>query len=490
MLNENSLKFSNIKKRIIEEDNEVMFPENDFLKFKLTPAEKIRYEENSKLSETVFEEFNSLINGDIDLDSIKERSERLMEKLSTKQQNIIRKITKKIINGGGVVLEGLSSNFKHDTLQDKYKKYGNSQAVSYFYEGVSSEIASKIKFQDIKLLPWGAVVVYVNDEETMNALYGPEDDKVKAQGFFKNGLFDRQVDSSVNNYPYINAQFKRTVYIRTDNISDKRVKEIEKHELFHELYKNILSDDQEIRYERYSDRALFGEIKNESMAYLMSEEWQYKLNPLSTSLRCHEGENERAVTSFNRLYDYIVDYRLKEEFQKDNPEKFLAIMGISEKNLELIPDEKKENIKKQAMLFLQEIVYCLREVVRLNYLESNKFEEAKKAILTAQSFKEMRYKLSRIEENTPLEPPIHFDLKNLSQEDNLNKALSFLENAIVFRLAIKNLDDLIIALKKRKEEIKKSNNEVDKKHIEWIDNKLRYYDNSLDRIINIGAVFN
>ena len=117
MLNENSLKFSNIKKRIIEEDNEVMFPENDFLKFKLTPAEKIRYEENSKLSETVFEEFNSLINGDIDLDSIKERSERLMEKLSTKQQNIIRKITKKIINGGGVVLEGLSSNFKHDTLR-------------------------------------------------------------------------------------------------------------------------------------------------------------------------------------------------------------------------------------------------------------------------------------------------------------------------------------------------------------------------------------
>jgi hypothetical protein len=88
----------------------------------VSSAEAVHYEENSKVAEVIFEEFEALIDGKIDLGLIKKRSDELMEKLNPKQRDLLRNITKTIINVGYVFLEGIPFDCKAETLQGKYKK--------------------------------------------------------------------------------------------------------------------------------------------------------------------------------------------------------------------------------------------------------------------------------------------------------------------------------------------------------------------------------
>ena len=178
MIKENSFNLLNIRKKLVEEQNEVLYPESDFLKLEISPAEKMRYETNTKMAKVGFEELNALINGEIELGSIEKRSQELMKQLNPAQQDLLKNITETIMKGGGVSLEGIYSRQKLDTLQDKYIN-NREKHIEYFRAGVSKKVNSKVRDEDIKLMPWGAVVVHINDEEAWQEIYDPKNEKGK-----------------------------------------------------------------------------------------------------------------------------------------------------------------------------------------------------------------------------------------------------------------------------------------------------------------------
>lgn len=480
MFLEKGREFSKIKNTILQEKKEVFYPEDKFLKMEITPADKVRYKENTKLAEAVFEEFNALINGDINLYSIEKRSEELLKNLNPEQQELIRKITKKIIEGNtsGIMFRDPDE----ESLQSKYLRNGKYQAIDYFHAGVSKKVSSTVKDSDIKLLPWGAVVVYINDEEAWKELYKIEDKK-DALGFIKRYNFGGQVSYSKENHTYINEQFERTVYIKNYSEAKKSIKEVEKHELFHELYNNVLVEYQKNEYSDSLEKRIFDEIKNESIAYLFSQIWEYRISSMLPS-----SLNDR-IEGLGDLFEYIYNDKIKKTLLKKYPEKFEMPYDIKEEDFSLISQEEKQKIEEKVRPFYREIGYFLREIIRLRYLESTKFEEATKILLTAQSFKEMKYKLSDLEKDKFVEPSIRINLKNIEndidREGELNMAFSFINNAITFRLPIKNMDELIITLKNKKEELKNSTDKKDKDDVEDINYWLNYYKEKQQRIIEI-----
>ncbi len=485
MFKEKNLNFTEVKKKLKEEKSEILYPEHEFLKLEVTPAEKIRYKANTKMAKIITSELNSLILGEIKIDEMEEKSKELMQKLNPEQRKILENITKSIINGDEKEYIAHSNNLhlkiKRDSLQDKYRKYGDYQATKYFYAGLSDNI-DRSGIQQVKLMPWGAVVVYVNDEKTWRDLYDPVSrEKIAAQGFIKKYIFQNQVDWSVDDYSYINKQYKRTIFVRTDNISKEQIENVEKHELFHELYNTIFSKNQKIRYNNPVNRSFFKEVKNESMAYLFAQIWEYHIDFLvPSSIRSIMDSNVDDITN---IWNYIKEERLRREIHKKDPK--LLINNFERQCEEYISKEEKEKIINESTIYIREFAYFLREIIILKYLKSNKFEEAKEALLTSQSFKEMRYKLGRIERMHLLIPSACVNLKNLKDEDTLVKASLFLTNAINYRLPVKNIGELIEALKKRKEECSKSNKKNDKKELKFIDKQLEYYKENGSNIINM-----
>ena len=61
-------------------------------------------------------------------------------------------------------------------------------------------------------------------------------------------------------------------------------------------------------------------------------------------------------------------------------------------------------------------------------------------------------------------------------------AMSFLANAIDFRLEVTNIKELLNALKEKKEEIKNSTEKTDLKHIKKIDYCLELYEKNYEKV--------
>ena len=156
---------------------------------------------------------------------------------------------------------------------------------------------------------------------------------------------------------------------------------------------------------------------------------------------------------------------------------------IRQSDLALIGEKEKEKEKQATMSFLKEIFYLLREVVRLKYLRSDKFEEATKALLTAQSFKEMRHKLSLLEKDKILDPAKSIDLKNIQQENNLREGISFLATATTFRLPVKNIALLVETLKNQKETLESNEKVIDPRLVNLLNKSLTYYEKNSQRIL-------
>lgn len=422
--------------------------------YSVSQTDKVRFEENARLSETLYDVFYAMIDGKLSLEEVENELARRAPELSLPQQALLSRIQEREKKGAGTA--AFNTRLSTAPTLNEYYRMGHSFR-EFFYTGIARDGVDRaeISADDIILKPWGAVLVYVRNPETwkkVHRLEGSED----SGGFIRMSDFG-QIKEDIRDFSYINEQFNRTVFVRRfPETEEKDWKEAERHELFHELYANILSKEQKIQYKQKAKREIFSEVKNELVAYLIGGRWGTSLHRYVTNstmiwaidlykaTEMKEDEQEAEINVEDVLPKYFKTKVAADLVRSALPEEETASLNMLqclEKGTSALSKEQFDAIKKEARDFYFLTWYIRRNIARFASLEKRNFNEVIKAVLTAQSFEEILYKLERIdaEKETDVaacktagrESMKGFDIKCLDEKVYL---------AVEFRLKIKHLD--------------------------------------------------
>ncbi len=452
-----------IKRESRERSEEVYYrnPENPARALTMSPFEQIRYEENSKLARVVCRKLYDLLDGKVQLADIKDASIGISS-LSAPQ----RKVIDAIVSNISKTIEW-KPNSRRPSLHSLYELHGKNQVGEFFYRGVEHRGVSSHEISDeqISLTLLDVVLIHVNDPATWAKLVGNAGHAEDCEGFLKKYHLSGEVPHSMNDYAYINRQFERTVYINVGGKKADEIRKIERHELFHDLYHQAIEPMQTSTYKSGPMHDWFVEMKDEIVAYVLSERW-------ATSLSKFTRSSNRAIFTDKLFTKKIKEGLVRVALEKRGVDP-LDFMLAAEKDKDtlskrLSPDELAD-ISKQADLYYLEILFVQRELGRLKLLKSKSFDAALRATLTAQSFKEMVYHLSRMDAGIYADalllvagPEEKWDVKAIA---------TFVSSALNMKLPVLHLPEMI-------ERVRNSHT------IGYFQNTLAYYEKNQDRWLN------
>lgn len=406
----------------------------------ITPADQIRFAENDRLAEVVYGQMIDLIDGRVDLQQLSGTMHEKEPDLSPRQNEILSRIYNNLQRhaAGPVITTRHPERYK--TLQQVYKD--NPSAACELFQRYA-EAAWKIpphgiSPEQVSITSWGAVVVKVTDPNTWHKLiennHSGDSDGFKMRVFFTPSI-NRDENSPYREEQdprYIQAQANRTVVIKAFGLSSNEEQEILRHELFHELYDEVISPTYQSRYRNPAMDDTFRMVKNEMVAYALSRQWQTdeKMYFPSSMRKYGKLPNIEQMVTLDILHQQLptADH---DEINLDPPDKKLA-----DYTAQLGPTAA-EKAAKDASNFVRDIATTWREIARLKLLRSHEYNQAAKAVLTAQSFKEIAYKLSRID-NTRIPDVIKFATKHDSLD--LERAALAIEETLYFRVPTANVD--------------------------------------------------
>lgn len=203
----------------------------------------------------------------------------------------------------------------------------------------------------------------------------------------------------------------------------------------------------------------------------MAEKWAVTYNAYVPRY-CLGNDNPNETVSTKLIADYIRENKLVsiEKFDIRKPE------DVIEEYLEKHTQEELDQLyQKVSLPFLRSYVTLMREIIRLRMLKSDKFDEALKAALTAQDFKEASYKLMKIDS----EKRVNAIMRSLENHQiHLGRAQWTLNMALDFRIPVEQLDELIGFLKKMKDDPTCTREDA-----EWIDSMEQQFNTRKDHWI-------
>ena len=341
MSEKQSKNFSELRQRVSQAKPETLSYDEE-IELQISPLEKIRYEENAKLADAIYDTFFNLIDQKLNLEKAENQIKSKFKELNPNQQAIIEEII---------------DNIKNSISKPNQKKF-----ITYFFTAAKNEYGinpEDIDEKDINMTPLGAIVVRIQNPKIWKKfnIDNPHDISDVGAIFISYESSKKFIEKKSKDGSNINEQFRRTVYVNATPDYKKQYgdEEIEnaRHELFHELYHNYLFPDKDIDYENEFAFAFFLEFRDELVAYFLNQkEWE------------------------------------------PNIEHYVSTVLINESNGEI--DKFIREILKNSKPFIAEYTAVLQEIKRLRNINSKNFEEATKAALTAQDFKEIAYKLSKI----------------------------------------------------------------------------------------------
>ncbi|MDD2785689.1 MAG: hypothetical protein PHS79_02220 [Patescibacteria group bacterium] len=318
----------------------------------ITPAEQLRYEQNSNLAEIVAKELDWLIDvKDIDQAALEKKLKSFKDELSPVQFALMAKIKNRL-----VLAISEAKKIDQTTAEQMYKKLVDDS----HYPPADS----------IQINPFGMIMVKSSKWNLMH---------LDSPGFtYEPTEADRQKFD-----PKTFAFLQRLVVIRDtpEEAAKRSPEEIKRHETFHFLYNIAIRPESSANYKFELEKRYFLQAKNEMIAYLLINQWPWDAKALLAELK----PKQKRITDFDDRTNDDVFLHVYQKICRD--------IGNS------LPEKE---YKKETEDYPDQMYLCLREMARLDCIGSQDFESAIKAVLTAQDFKEMTEKLKKIGGETKL----------------------------------------------------------------------------------------
>lgn len=335
------------KERIRTESPEVLFPGTPRA-FEVTPAEKIRYEANAAFGAVLVDDLVWLVSAEATVteEELLKRQTMRAAALSTDEQRVrFEKCTKRLVE-----LVRQTNTIGRKEILHRIQQYADVVT-----EGMSSFRFSHVSPEDIEVTSYGAVLVTIRDrhmwEDELEFLPTSSGLKVGTPQF--EGTTTRQRDA-----------FSRLIFLKA--IGTEQEDSARPHELFHYLYRQVFVQEMTIRYATKTQRSTFSMLRNELIAYALSEEWQSGLRELL---------NRRDVGD-----DRLLRTKIKEEIAAE-----LGTTSVSKEGL--------AQVDEYGFMLLQ----AQSEITRLFLKRSTAFKDWIGCALVAEDVKELVYHLAQIE---------------------------------------------------------------------------------------------
>jgi hypothetical protein len=332
--------------KIREDPLEIIFKDTT-KPLEVSPAEKIRYEENTRFGAAFLYAFHQIVKQDkhISRTRIEYLFDQSMKDLSQEQQLRARKVREYILH-------------HYDTAPTKEEVVSSLPVTyPYLFRQPNRVATFLVPERDIEVTPLGAIVITIADE----AIW---DQEVIMSG---HAIGKRCVELKGKNLP---PMLERILLVRGDARVAKQKENTRVHELFHDLYGNVFQEmPHNIRYPDPGRTDVAGRIKDEIIAYLLNQDWHWQASGL---------------TGYSRLLEQRLDINIAVSHAKK---------GVCD-NYGFTDEQKAEPILNR---FRVEIEAVCDELFRLQWAKAPAFDEALPKILAAQTLKEIAFHLHSID---------------------------------------------------------------------------------------------
>ncbi len=417
-------------KESVPDDGELLNKDTEWA-LTVSPSERYRYKENERLAECLAPDFlwlaEHLADPDLNKTMIRDRADSLpIEKLSEPQRKAIAALRKEI-EGLMDGAEELSEIEMADFLQDA------PSIVKSFPSGLTAA--------DVQVTKLGAFLVVRRDKEEWKKweeASGKEND-----GNSETLGYHFHVQDPFFGPEEIREKIDRTTLVL--DIQDGQLDDRIRHELFHDLYRAVLEKKTRPQYGDRTMNETFIRIKDEMIAYLLQGRgWEYEFKKIhGIFVKSQELQNANRFEILARLSS-IISSRRSSRMLHARHGVYGSNLRLSDPRLQEASEEAKEKTKK----FTEELVALRREILRLRFLRCPA-SEGIPAILMAQSFKEMVFNMSKLEQR-PIDALAYVAADNPKEDaDFLTKAWEIIYLGTEVKLDFIHLRPLLEELEKK-----------------------------------------
>lgn len=449
--------FGQLRKEVKQTKPELIASGTDF-ELTLSPAEKVRAEENLAFGKNTLKAFDRFTQHpeDISPDEIKHLAQDAMQGMAPAQQAVFERVTNRVVKNCEQVDEIYKQ--KGAELAERFFAFRimAQQMAQRLNQAAKSELCRQIKklpeqqTQEEPLRPestlprnlnlsqldnfipreprekpqitatnFGSFVIRIKDPEDWQLLSemdrsGMVGLKIRAQ----NPLF-RQLMTQLGFIPDQIDLIGRMVFLADFPETHDQVEKVKTHELIHDLYDLAIKPETKTIYTRPLEKEIFLQVKDEILAYLAGNKyWNPDLTTLAGPIiaeACLDNPDNAQYSPWE-----VLGRLAKREREKQGE----GAQG-----------------EAQAAMFHQSMRTALREIARLNLLDSKTYDKALPAILGAQSFKEIAYHLSRLE----VKKSIDVVQVSLAPDSNQVDSMLLMHNllvAIMYDLPVAGLERL------------------------------------------------
>ncbi|OGH64297.1 MAG: hypothetical protein A2821_01880 [Candidatus Magasanikbacteria bacterium RIFCSPHIGHO2_01_FULL_41_23] len=406
-------------------------------RFNFSAKELKRYTENAKFAEAIYDDLYHFLDPDKEISEefLTQRSNDILQSLSKKQRNVFQKVINKVIE-----LHRKTATADKPQIIDRFRRVRGSVGWS----------TDTILDSDFFITPFGSIVVKVRDKETWRQFAGSE----STEGTMGNNTIHSAIVFGFTAKKELNDDERLIAAdeaIRTTMVdaNSPRVQKNIQHELFHDLYRQAIEQATECTYDvlpkenMVDDRSkateFFLMIKNELIAYAIAGRWQLDFRRLidgRTREKLSIALTENKILDDESIRVYIQE-KIEESIGKDK----------HDPEIEVVYKKIKDDIMVNMAL-------TQREIVRLELQESESFDQAIQVLLTAQDFKEVFYRLSKIDSGKEIDAMSIVKPSDNATTVNHIKIDNTMYRALYHKIPVKRLTELMELVTRYIEELK------------------------------------
>lgn len=372
----------------------------------VSPAEQVRYKEHVKFGTILTDDLFWAVSQDQALDetAIEERFQTLVDKSLTDDQR------KRLAYVRDMLLRQYTITRQVGRTELLHRVESAADDIS---GGMEEFRLSNVDAEDIEITPFGAIVITVRDRRMWEEELGFPS-ATKGRKFTLNrkliSLLTLRQREAVG----------RLIFVRA-NDSAQWSASVRKHELFHDLYRYVFQSVLKTDYVNPEEQRFFRELKNELIAYAISEIWQLKLCFLLNWKELGNKQMRKFVASL--------------------VEKAWVAEGVT-----------VNEARARATVFTEEISAVEYHLCRLALSGSKAFVPWIHVLIASESVKELVYHLSHI----PSDPidAVKIAIKQPGGEPIFSRAKDLVHWASAKSLPVLHLDQLADAIRWRLDEEK------------------------------------
>lgn len=260
------------KQELRETQPEVFFPGTE-LEMTVSPVERIRYRERARFGALLMEDLSWLLAREGKLDDaeiIQHHAVLMQQGLTEDQQHRLTLMHEMLLRQ-----LHLTRSIGRQELLHRVQRFMDAKT-----NGLGAFRLTNVPHEDIEVTPFGAVVVTIRDRHMWEEELGFSPTS--------RGKKKRSLQHTVDQIPKrLREAYNRLVFVRARPDVDERLTRT--HELFHDLYRLLFRKVLETDYRNPSMAWVFKDLKNELIAYGLSEQWQLHLAKLLNIKDPHEG---------------------------------------------------------------------------------------------------------------------------------------------------------------------------------------------------------